>query len=169
VKTIQVTDEMYEALIGISEEMNSQDNRGTGDPYFYQIQTQVERSVPDGEGERVVWFKDDFEAFNAKDMFISLKENEGISEDEAITAYEKMDQWEAADFLEENDCYKVDVRDFDKLENFFFTKSACNRHITQNHYHYRNPVDYVSHGFRNPELELVIRFLKGLTKPEGGE
>jgi hypothetical protein len=38
-KTIEVSDEMYEKLMEISKEMNSQSNRGTAMPYFFQVQT----------------------------------------------------------------------------------------------------------------------------------
>ena len=41
-KTINVSDEMYEFLINLSEEINKQDNRSTAMPYFFQIQTSEE-------------------------------------------------------------------------------------------------------------------------------
>ena len=37
-KTIEISDEMYEALVEISTNMKNQDNRCTASPYFYQVQ-----------------------------------------------------------------------------------------------------------------------------------
>ena len=43
--------------------------------------------------------------------------------------------------------------------NAFLTERACREHIATNRHHYENPVDYLSYGFRNPELEKVLEIL----------
>jgi hypothetical protein len=40
---------------------------------------------------------------------------------------------------------------------------ACKKHIECNSHHYNEPVDYLSYASRNPELEMVQKFIMGLT------
>lgn len=42
----------------------------------------------------------------------------------------------------------------------FFTMKACQAHIDQNSYHYRDPKPFAVSVWRNPEMEMVMRFLK---------
>ena len=49
-KTINVSDEMYEALIEISTNMKNQDNRCTASPYFYQVRCKKEVAAYEGCG-----------------------------------------------------------------------------------------------------------------------
>lgn len=56
-KTIQVSDEIYDFLMNLSKEIKTQDNRATRMPYFYQVQEDREVGVPDGCGEEV-WVLD---------------------------------------------------------------------------------------------------------------
>lgn len=51
---------------------------------------------------------------------------------------------------------KIGVKTIPRYENCFLTERAIKTHIKQNHYHYNNPTDYLSHAFRNPELEKLI-------------
>lgn len=51
-------------------------------------------------------------------------------------------------------------------ENCFLTEKACKEHIESNHYHYTDPKDYLNHAWRNPEMELISKFLCGLVGKE---
>lgn len=44
----------------------------------------------------------------------------------------------------------------------FFTARACDEHIRLNGYHYCKPRSYAISAWRNPEMEAVMDFLKGL-------
>ena len=46
-KIIEIEDEMYEFLMNLSKELNTQDHRGTAMPYFFQIQTKEKVAAPD--------------------------------------------------------------------------------------------------------------------------
>jgi len=49
-RTIKVNDEMYEFLINLSKELNTQDHRCTAMPYFFQVQTKEQVPAADGCG-----------------------------------------------------------------------------------------------------------------------
>jgi len=50
-KTIEVTDDMYESLMSISKELNTQSHRGTRMPYMIQVSKKKEVSAYEGQGE----------------------------------------------------------------------------------------------------------------------
>ena len=50
-----------------------------------------------------------------------------------------------------------------RLENAFLTEKACEEHIRINKHNLRQPQSYLSHAFRNPELEQVLSFICQLT------
>jgi hypothetical protein len=159
-KTIQVSDEMYAQLMELSKEMNIQDKRATAEPYFFQIQTKKKIYVPDGCGNEC-WVNDDNE----------IETEEGINdtifqyEDEAIPIenIQSMKDYEKEEILERAGWRKVNYQFEDQYENAFFTSKACKDHIEKNHYHYHKPIDYLTHAFRNPEMELIFKFLSSLT------
>jgi len=166
-KTIEVTDEMYEFLMNLSKELNTQNHRGTAMPYFFQIRTREEIAVPEGIGTEA-WCYDgsvietDEEikevVFEYKDWEVDSIENEN--------EYNKLCDFEIREILEEIGYYKV-YYDYQEIyQNAFLTEKACKEHIRLNGYHYKEPIDYLSHAFRNPELEKVLKFLCELT---GGE
>jgi len=49
------------------------------------------------------------------------------------------------------------------LENSFLTSKACDEHIRLNSHNLSSPTNYLSHAWRNPEMETVIKFLCELT------
>lgn len=160
-KTIQVTDEMHEFLINLSKELNTQNHRATAMPYFFQIQTQERVVAAEGCGT---------EAWVSDGTFIETDEeiNEAISDYKEIPIEDvkRMGEYEKEEMLEEAGWRKINYDYEDRYENAFFTEKACRLHIKQNEYHYNKPVDYLSYASRNPELEMVMKFLCELT---GGE
>lgn len=60
-KTITVTDEMYDFLMQLSKEINTQDNRSTKMPYFFQIEDEEEILQPDGFGDPIWVLNSDHE------------------------------------------------------------------------------------------------------------
>ena len=86
-----------------------------------------------------------------------------LESDEVEFNKEEIDDEELDELMEKQGYYKGFFRNEEKYSNAFFTAKACKEHIRLNHYHYKEPRDYLSFGFRNPELELVFKFLCGLT------
>lgn len=163
-KTIEVSDEMYEFLIDLSKELNTQNHRGTAMPYFFQIQTQEQVAVPEGcgtecyhsDGSQIETDDEIQEAiFNYKDWDMDSRQHKKL--------YSELADWEKEEILENAGWAKGNYDYKEKLENAFLTAKACKEHISLNDYHYNKPVDYLSHAFRNPELEMVLQFVCELT------
>lgn len=166
-KTIEVEDNVYNFLIELSKEMNTQDNRATADPFYYTIQVDEEVVVAEGYGDDIVYYKEEFkirteeEAIGYLANYIydcELFQVEDRLRDESN--YSWYDVW---DKLEELNFTKFDVRTEHRHKGFFLTESECNNHIKANAHHYDNPVSYVEHAWRAPKVEQLFKFLKELT------
>ena len=160
-KTIQVSDEMYNFLMELSKEINTQDNRATAKPYFFQIQTNEQISVPEGCGTEA-WHYDG-STIETKDEIINTifeYKDESLTKDEIM----KLDEWEKEQILEDDGWAKCNYDYKHEYQNAFLTEKACKEHIRLNHYNYNEPVDYLSHASRNPELEKIFRFISELSE-----
>jgi hypothetical protein len=159
-KTIEITDEMYDFLIELSKELNTQDHRATAMPYFFQIQTQEEVAVPEGCGTQC-YHSDGSKIETDKEIIDAIYDwHDGNISKKKI---KEMDDWEKEELLEKAGWDKAYYDFEDHYENAFLTAKACKEHIRLNSYHYHKPVDYLSHAFRNPELEMVLKFICELT------
>ena len=159
-KTIQVTDQMYNFLMNLSRELNTQDHRATAMPYFFQVQTKHRIAVPAGCGTEA-WHYDgtfletdediiDFiYSYNAEDL--SKKKIKAMSDHQRRQILKKIG-FRAVNFDYEN-----------RLENSFLTEKACEEHIRINKHNLKHPQSFLSHAFRNPELEQVLSFICQLT------
>lgn len=155
-KTIEITDEMYKFLMNLSKELNTQDHRGTRMPYFFQVQTQEQISVPEGCGTEA-WHCDGnlIETEDEiKDVIFEYKGWEETSDE-----YCHMDDLDKEDILSDAGYSKVNYDYKSNLENAFLTSKACDEHIQVNKHNLKFPVNYLSGSFRNPELETVMKFL----------
>lgn len=157
-KQIEVSDELFEKLMDLSKNINEQDHRGTAMPYFFQIQTKELVPAAEGCGE-VGWHYDG--------TILKTKEeiNEAVADYKEceVVEIEKLEDDEKEEILEKAGYTKINFEYKDKYENAFLTEKSCKEHIRLNHYHYKQPVDYLSSAFRNPDLEVVYEFLCGLT------
>ncbi len=154
-KTIEVTDEMYDRLIDLSKKMNTQSHRATAMPYFFQVQD-TERIYGidcrfDNNG--FVWVRDELEIEPNRAEMI-----EQLMEDEYIFSTDISDD-DLDNLMEDAKYEKVYYRNQQVYSNAFLTEDACKNHIQRNRHHYNAPTDFLTHGFRNPELELVQQFL----------
>lgn len=163
-KIKNLTAEDVKFLKELKHELNTQDNRMTANPRFYQIQH--DRFVPsiDGDGNY-------FEAVcDGVSLGIYTYDEKGLEDlkDDLCLNFDI----ENSDDIEGITSLTLDALDNDLLElkcyggdyehiylNAFLTERACKEHIEANRHHYRNPVDYLSYGFRNPELEKVLKIL----------
>lgn len=160
-KNIEVSDEMHDFLMELSKEINTQDNRATAKPYFFQIRTQEEVHVAEGCGTKC-WHYDGSKIVTEDEINETIAEYKELNVEniEGLPDYEKEEILEDAGWQKANFDYK------DEYQNAFLTAKACKEHIRLNHYHYHEPVDYLTHAFRNPELEMVLKFICGLTNKE---
>lgn len=162
-KTIQVTDEMYNSLMELSKELNTQDHRCTAMPYFFQIRTDEWKSCSEGQGEEV-WFSDGGfleSEEEIKDAIIEYKEWENLPQKESTEKYNELDDWDKDEILE-NNYRKVNREKSHKYQNAFLTEKACREHIKSNSYHYNNPIDYLQHATRNSDMETIMKFISEL-------
>lgn len=163
-KINNLTAEDVKFLKELKHELNTQDNRATVNPRFYQIQHEKFVASFDGEGNY-------FEAVHhGESLGIYTYDDEGLEElkDVLLADYDE----EYSEDVGEINSLKLEKLDNDSLDlkcyggdyehvyvNAFLTERACKKHIEANRHHYRNPVDYLSYGFRNPELEKVLEIL----------
>lgn len=161
-KTIEVSDEMYDKLIALSNEMNRQDHRCTAMPYFFQVMETKKIYGVDGDYDTdgYVWVKDGTTQ-NTIESMIEALENDEVEFDKENATESFLEN-----LMEENGYVKGYYRNEEVYSNAFLTEKSCKEHIQANKYHYENPVDYLSHAFRNPDMEIISQFLCELT---GGE
>lgn len=178
-KTIQVTDEMYNDLVKLSKEYTTQDNRGTRMPYLFQVRDKQRVYYMDvNQGSNQIWhdgesivedfedLKDYLDSFGfeytdkeegiIKLIFESwtqkyLFRREDISRDEFFKKY-------CPDLKEGS--YSIE----EIYTNAFFTAKCCKEHIQNNRHHYHEPIDYLNYADRNPEMELISNFLCEISK-----
>jgi hypothetical protein len=159
-KTIEVTDEVYDKLVKMSTEMKTQDNRATASPFYFQVQTKKDVPAPDSCGE-TQWINEDGDDLDEESMqecmFASWPEDK-------IAEFERLDEWEQVDAYEKAGYRKVwFVVDYD-YQNCFYTLSAIQEHLRINKHNYREPKTYISYGYRNAEMEFLHKFLFSLTE-----
>lgn len=157
---IIVDPEMYNRLVELSKNMNSQDNRATAMPYIYQVQSR--ERIPAAEGCGYSAYYQDGSYLETDDE-IYQEIYEWFNEEKPLSEIKKMDELEKEEILEKRGYKKVNYDYENKYQNAFLTEKACKEHIQANKHHYSEPVDYLTHAFRNPEMELISKFLCELT------
>jgi hypothetical protein len=162
-KNIEVTDEMHEFLMNLSNELNTQNHRCTRMPYFFQVQTKEQISVPEGCGTEA-WHCDG--SMIETDAEIEEAVSEYKEWDKHTTKFGFLEDYEIEEILENAGYNKINYNYESKYQNTFFTAKACEEHIELNDYHYNEPICYLNHAWRNPEMELVSKFLCEIS---GGE
>ena len=75
-KTIQVSDEMYESLMELSKEMTSQDPMGTRMPHLFQVRTTEECAAYNGCGEQIWVNSEGDELRDGEDIVNHIKDND---------------------------------------------------------------------------------------------
>ena len=173
--TIEITDEMHAKLIELATEMTTQDMRCTKMPHMFQIREQKEVAAHEGCGE-IIWIDTEGDCLRSEEEIKNfivehLYENDerilevdySEGKEKALELYEEMDELdELNDYLEDREYRLVSVTTEPSHKNTFLTAKACQEHIDKNHYHYNEPIVYLNHAWRNPEMELVSTFLCSL-------
>lgn len=145
---IEISDETAQFLSQLAHTINTQDRRGTADPYFFTVRKFVDVAVPEDCGEKTMYFDN--------------SDVESYTEDEAEKRAEELEMT-FEKYVEER-CQKYDAKEEERFENFFFTEDGYNQHVKMNGHNIARTCNrydsYVDHAFRNPELEKVIAAIK---------
>jgi hypothetical protein len=171
-KTIAISNDMYNKLVELATEMTTQDPRGTRMPHMFQIRDWNKVYDADLNGDTHIYLdRGNGIEIETADQLIEYLNDSEIEFDEV----EIRDMWVndsdfgLPDWLEEH------VSDLERhsysLEpvytNCFLTAKAAQAHLDKNYYHYHKNADvYLNHAWRNPEAELVTEFLCGLIGKE---
>lgn len=162
-KTIQVSDEIYDFLMNLSKEIKTQDNRATRAPYFFLVQEDEEIAVPDGCGDEV-WIMDGEICLRTeqdiKEAVFEYREWD-LDDENNQKEYEELDSFDIDEILKKN-YWKADVSIKHKYSNCFFTEKASREHIEVNRHNLTNPKTYLDHAFRNKEMDMMFRFFTEL-------
>jgi hypothetical protein len=150
-KTIEVTDEQFEALKKIAELLKTQNNRCTENPIFC-IYEKREVTKPEGCGDEKGWIIDG-DLLNEEDALQAVSDwrmDNPDREKDKLTDYEVLtDELEGTEIEFSIEDVRVDQG------QYYFTEESAQRHIDLNHYHYHQPFTYVESAWRNPEWELI--------------
>jgi len=147
-------------------ELNTQDNRVTATPYYYQIRKPIRTyGFACTHSDYWVWMHEDGYEVTNENIQESVRQllAEDISEFEAFLKAHDIDPDKPisngdAELLSEwLDIEKVYYRDTYKLEGCFFTEKAVLRHIRENQHNLPAEIDtYLQHAYRNPELQRLF-------------
>ena len=178
-KNIQVTDEQYEILKRMSEDMGKQDPRATRLPLFcvaeykkvpmpedcgkMQIINEEGDCIIDENDNIIKWWKENKE--NILDSYgIIEEEYNKIKIEDNILAEDDI-----IGLLEDKGFRKVYYEIERKFPHgqVYFTEEGANRHIKANNYHYNEPHTYVVSAWRNIEMETLLDVVHNICN-EGG-
>lgn len=171
-KSIQVSDEMYDFLINLSKEIREQDSRFTDMPYIFQVRETNEVPAHMGCGEETLYSSDyEIELRSDAEMIDFIKENVDRFigtpyENEAKTVGLHTFRENLFDMLKEIGFWVYYVDKDYTFSNAFFTSKACDEYINTYKRHLSEPVNYLNHAHGNPELDMLFKFLLGLTDDE---
>lgn len=167
-KTIQVSDEMYDKLISLAKEMIDQDPRGTKMPHMFQIRDwkRVFDDNLNGEHRLYIDYINNHLEIETLEDFKDYLFNNSIEEPEDLDEMWNDDySFELEDFIEENcpDLTETTYSYEPVYINCFFTAKEAQAHLDSNYYHYHVNADvYLNHAWRNPEMDLISEFLCSL-------
>ena len=166
-KTIEVSDEVYAKLIGLANEMTTQDPRGTRMPHMFQIRDWKKVYDWGLNGDTRIWLGDYEVEVETLEDFIDYLDNREIKyEKEEIEELWNDDRdFGLPDWIEDNcpDLKECTYSMEPVYTNSFLTAKAAQEHLARNYYHYHKEATvYLNHAWRNPEAELVSEFLCGL-------
>lgn len=151
-------------------ELKTQDRDCTAKPVYYQVMEtkRITGIDPDYTDKLILLIGDEYEEFTdeqleeAKEFYIEYWIDEDDTEkiDEVMSASSLEELSEIIEEHNKTDCTLTGYEDETECHNAFLTKKACELHIKQNHYHYKNPRVCVENAWRNPELERLLEIVE---------
>lgn len=156
-------------LLEISRLMRTQSNRHTQFPLFVVVE-KLEVPKPEDCGEHTQYYSSEYPSLTVEQYEQFERAQDDYTHDVDVVK----DVLELIGVSEVND---IDLEDYRKVDydiedvvsdraGVFFTEAACELHIRQNHYHYKQPRSYVISAWRNPEMVETMQMLLKLTGEE---
>lgn len=167
-KTIEISDELYERLKFLSNEIKSQDNRGTASPYFYQVMEKKEDRCWEDNCEKIVWYGNEMTCEDDCEKMIEFLKEYGEcclnGYEDAIKEWslEDIDEYDLETMFEYLGFYKVPIKTVYQFSNAFLTEKSILKHIECNGHHYEKPKTFLQYAYRNPDMETIFEFLNKL-------
>jgi len=180
-KTIEISQEDYEFLKDLQNELNTQTTDGNAQPVYWGVMESKDVAVPDGCGETYIQYDDGKwtlgEAVHEVEEFLaSLTPQEKIIKNDFGEESTLDEQWEAVDHENIVDVFdfmyveckwdNIALYDFVKEDYIcrytgaFLTKRACKNYIEKYKYNHNNPRTYAMTAYRNFELERLLKILR---------
>jgi hypothetical protein len=189
---VEIPDEIYAELKRMGEALKTQDNRITADPYFFQVQDKkkvwgissefdhsgfawIDPNRDEALSESVVSspeYKDrlieTIMEYELDVSYCSDIEDDGDyfydkPEEDILLILRSISISDLEAILRMNEYEKAYYRSEEVLANCFFDEKSIKDHIKSNRHHYTSEVnDYISYAYRNPDMEAIIKFLRGL-------
>lgn len=172
-KTIEVSDDVYNRLMEMSDLMEKQDNRATSSPLFAVYEKIFVPNIH-GEGDIVRYHGPETDGeIHEKSLIEYLREWIGDEEfEEKTKSLDKSDR----QYIEEvADVFGLTKNTYDVQtapcgyggsgSQIYITEKAADEHINSNHYHYHEAFTYVVSGCRNEEMKFIQDFIYNLKYP----
>ena len=177
-KQIKLSQEDYEFLKDLQNELLTQENDGNADPVFWGVEETVEECRGgDGEYGGDPHIRYDDGEYSLEEAIEEIEEefkNEPEEYDDDIrSAWEEVDKTCAEDVCEfmtdqlgwthiYGVVYVEKVQRVTPFTGAFLTKRACKNYIERYGYNHNNPHTYAMTAYRNFELAKLISILKKL-------
>jgi hypothetical protein len=171
-KTIEVSDEMYDKLIELATEMTTQDPRGTRMPHMFQIRDwkKVYDAELNGDTHILLDRGNCIEIETVEELIDYINDSEvEFNEKEIREMWEDDSNSDLSDWIEDHapDLEHHSYSLAPEYSNCFLTAKAAQAHLDANYYHYHKNADvYLKHAWRNPEADVISTFLCGLVGKE---
>lgn len=172
-KSVEIPDSLYEAIVEIGKQRKVQNNRATGDPLYFSVEDVVWTPAHEGCGERTVFYLG-----NETETYAIDELKEHLADYYEMDVPPEFDEW-----VKDEDAYAISVH-LDKMglphrygeeskshvrSNVFFTEKACEEHIASNLHNLHDPHSYAEHAYRNHEMKSVIELIDLITKQDGAQ
>lgn len=175
---IELSNEDYEFLKNLQNELNTQENDGNADPVFWGVEETVEECRGgDGEygGDPYITYDDGKWSLEeaVEEVEDELKNNPEYSDEWLHKEWEEVDKSCAEDVYEfmtdmlhwegiYGVVYVENVKRVTPFTGAFITKRACKEYIKKYGYNHNDPHTYAMTAYRNFELGRLINILKNL-------
>lgn len=172
-KQILISDDIYDKLIELANEYVNQNNRYMADPFYFNIEDEVNYMTKDGYGDYKE-FRLDFETsiLSIEDLENHLdQDNIDLNKTykELIANKIEFDSYEFWDFMHEYfpDFEEIEYKKEKVYKNCFLLAKTCDQHIKLNNYHYSlNARSYGEAAWRNPDMDTIVNLLRFIGKKE---
>jgi hypothetical protein len=173
---IEISQEDYEFLKDLQNELNTQENDGNADPVFWGVEETVEECRGgDGEygGDPYITYDDGKWSLEeaVEEVEEELKNNPEYSDEWLHKEWEEVDKSCAEDVYEfmtdilhwegiYGVVYVENVKRVTPFTGAFITKRACKNYIEKYGYNHNDPHTYAMTAYRNFELSRLLKILK---------